>query len=566
MKSTEQLKHLLEKINGKGYPGYKEVKGSYQFHQYVLHVDHVQGDPFATPSKISITVDGDKGKFPKEFYQKSYQRIALQDYLLRLFHGQVQKYSFKAKGSGKSGLISASFCGQEVLERTACRINRDTGEITIRFEIGFPARGRTIQSDELRKIFYEFLPRCVTETLLYENLESQKVQEVVNLAEDQQFIREELKKRGLIAFIADGSILPRETGISSKPMKNSIPFQSPDSIRTSMNLPNHGVITGMGIEKGITLIVGGGFHGKSTLLKALELGVYNHVAGDGREFVITDDAAVKIRSEDGRSIKNTDISLFINNLPNGKNTISFDTPDASGSTSQAANIVEAMESKTRLFLMDEDTCATNLMIRDQLMQEVVQRDQEPITPFLERVTSLYEKQGISTILVAGSFGAYFHIADLIIQMNKYEPVDITKLAKEKAKAYLSVESEKKEDKEPTYHRIIKKDSKGEVRVKIKIFGKDELQIEKEQIDLRYLEQLVDGEQTLALGYLIAYAKKYIIDGKKSMREVVTTLKAVLKEKGLEEIAGTPCLVSLAMPREQEIFACFNRIRSLKLEK
>lgn len=181
------------------------------------------------------------------------------------------------------------------------------------------------------------------------------------------------------------------------------------------------MITGMGIPKGVTLIVGGGYHGKSTLLKALEAGVYNHIAGDGREYTVTDDTAVKVRAEDGRSIHDVDISMFIRNLPNGKDTVHFVTQDASGSTSQAAGVAEAVEAQTKLLLIDEDTSATNFMIRDVLMQRVVHGSQEPIIPFIDRVRELYEKEGISTILVAGSCGSYFHKADLIIQMNRYEP-------------------------------------------------------------------------------------------------------------------------------------------------
>ena len=197
-------------------------------------------------------------------------------------------------------------------------------------------------------------------------------------------------------------------------------------------LPHAGKIQGMGIKKGITLIVGGGYHGKSTLLKALELGVYNHIAGDGREYVITDDTAMKIRAEDGRSIKKVDISMFINDLPNGKDTSAFCTEDASGSTSQAANVVEAMEAGAETFLIDEDTSATNFMIRDELMQRVVNREDEPITPFIDRIRELYEQYGISTILVAGSSGSYFHVADCIVQMNRYKPQEITAFAKEEA--------------------------------------------------------------------------------------------------------------------------------------
>ena len=162
--------------------------------------------------------------------------------------------------------------------------------------------------------------------------------------------------------------------------------------------------------------------------------MYDHISGDGREYVITDGDAVKIRAEDGRSIKGTDISMFINDLPNGKDTKRFSTADASGSTSQAANVIESMEAGASLFLIDEDTSATNFMIRDELMQRVIHRDMEPITPFIDRIRELYESYGISTVIVAGSSGAYFHVADSIIQMDRYVPKDITDYAKKEAES------------------------------------------------------------------------------------------------------------------------------------
>lgn len=303
-------------------------------------------------------------------------------------------------------------------------------------EVGFPANGRTVNSGELIKILFDFLPVCVKASLFYRNLDARKLEQVRALAEDQTFIRKELATRNLTAFVANGAVLPRESGVSPLPMKDGISFVSPDSMAVTLHLPNHGPLTGMGIPCGITLIVGGGYHGKSTLLEALELGVYNHIAGDGREYVITRDDAVKIRAEDGRSIKHTDISFFINDLPNHKDTHSFYSEDASGSTSQAANVIEALETGSHLLLIDEDTSATNFMIRDELMQRVVNRNQEPITPFIERVQWLSDTQGISSILVAGSSGSYFHVADTILQMDHYKPVDITAFAKKKRKLSL----------------------------------------------------------------------------------------------------------------------------------
>ena len=288
-------------------------------------------------------------------------------------------------------MLSVSRCGQEILERTACTIDPANGNVLVRMEVGFPANGRTINSGELIKIFFEFLPECVKESFFYPCADQKKIEQTIFLAEDQQVIREEILKRNLSAFVANGSILPRESGISSRPMKNGVPFRSPKEMEVEMELPHRGKINGMGIPCGITLIVGGGYHGKSTLLNALEVGVYNHIAGDGREYVISDDTAVKLRAEDGRSIKKTDISMFINNLPNKKNTEAFYTEDASGSTSQAANVVEAIEAGSRLFLIDEDTSATNFMIRDELMQRVVAREKEPITPFIDRGSCMKKK-------------------------------------------------------------------------------------------------------------------------------------------------------------------------------
>lgn len=427
MKQSADLKRLLTSIDHKSYPAYKDVRGAYDFNTYILSIDHVQGDPFASPSKVSIQVRHAKAGFPAELFDTPWKKTALEDYLLRCFSREIGRLSFKAKGSGKSGLIATSRPGQEVLSRTACEIGRN--EITARFEVGFPAFGRTINSGELIRIFFDFLPGCVENVFFYRRQNTAEIKKRITLADDQQFIRNELKRLDLVSFVADGSILPRETGVSDRPMKGSVAFHSPDSLRITLNLPGHGPISGMAIHRGITLIVGGGYHGKSTLLKALESGVYNHIPGDGREYVITDETAVKLRAEDGRSINHVDISLFIRDLPNKKDTTCFSTADASGSTSQAAAVIESIEAGTRAFLIDEDTSATNFMLRDDLMQRIVSRDKEPITPFIERARDLYKQAGISTVLVAGSSGAYFFIADTIIQMDAYRPFDITEMVK-----------------------------------------------------------------------------------------------------------------------------------------
>lgn len=567
MKSQTELKNLLQKIDHRGYPAYKDTRGSYDFGKYVLSIDHVQGDPFASPSKVSVHVKGSVAKFPSDLYQMKCRRIALCDYLLRQFDKMLEKVSFQAKGSGKSGLMASSRPGQEVLERTACQMDAKTGDIVLRLEIGFPANGRTVNSRELEKILFVFLPQCVTHSLYFTALDAGAVTKAVNLAEDQQYIREHLAKQGLVAFVADGAVLPRESGVSEKPMKDAVRFHSPESLAVQFDLPHHGKIQGMGIRKGVTLIVGGGYHGKSTLLKALELGVYNHILGDGREYVITDDTAVKIRAEDGRSIQKVDISMFINNLPNKKDTKGFCTEDASGSTSQSANMIEAMEAGTGAFLIDEDTSATNFMIRDELMQRVVNREDEPITPFIDRIRELYADYEISTVLVAGSSGSYFHKADCIIQMNQYKPVEITAFAKEEAGHFPLPEVKPPEKCVPSFQRCVRADRafREDGRMKLKTMGRNEISIKHDTINMRYVEQITDSEQLSALAYILKYAECHVFDGKRTLRESVDILMQVIEEKGLAAICeGSYLPCGLAMPRRQEIFACINRYRRILL--
>lgn len=566
MKSLEDLKELLERIDHRGYPAYKDIRGRYQFGGYVLSINHVQGDPFASPSKVSVEVQGKVSGFPKSLYINSCRRIALQDELLRQFGHQAEKAAFKAKGSGKSGLISVSRCSQEILERSACEINPSSGDILLRMEVGLPANGRTINGREAVKIFFELIPVCVQKSLYYRSLDKRRLEKIAELADDQDYIRHILPERNLCAFVADGAVLPRESGISQKPMRGAVTFKAPESLAVTMNLPYGGNIRGMGIPKGVTLIVGGGYHGKSTLLEALERGVYNHIMDDGREYVITNDTAVKIRAEDGRSIRGIDISMFINGLPNGKNTEHFETDDASGSTSQAANVIEAMEAGSRVFLIDEDTSATNFMIRDELMQSVVGRESEPITPYIDRLRELYENYGISSIIVAGSSGSYFHKADHIIQMRQYIPEEITNFAKVKAAEYPLKMDKAPSCREPSFDRRPKgvRERPGE-RTKIKVLGKDSIQLNRDNIDLRYVEQLVDSEQLTALGYLLNYAQKHLMDGQRSMVQIVDELTDILNKNGLDKICESSYLPSgLAMPRKQEIFACFNRYRKLNV--
>ena len=575
----QNLDRLLHQNDHKPYPAYKALKGRYSFPLYTLSIDHVQGDPFAAPSSLSIRIGKEKHGFPAEYYVESHRRLMLQDLLLRGFGRELSKFSHMAKGSGKSGTLTVSRCGQAVLERSALTIDPSTGTIIVRFSASFPATGRTTLAMELKKMLFELVPAAVERSLLSRAVPKERQEKWIALSDDQKAIREQLSEMNLAAFIADGAILPRKSGIDDTPMPAAVPFESPKEDRVTLNLPGNRTITGLGIKKGITLIVGGGYHGKSTLLQAIERGVYDHIPGDGREYVLTENTAMKIRSEDGRSVKKLDISAFIRTLPNGKDTTSFSTEDASGSTSQASNTIEAVLSGSRTLLIDEDTSATNFMVRDALMQSVIHPEQEPIVPFINRMRELYDECGISTILVAGSSGAFFHVADCILQMKEYKPLDITPIAKQAAAnapdtdirpdhASTGCNNDRrgKSFADITDGRIPIKNHEllDARRVKTRGSGTDSISLNHESVELRFVEQVIDSEQTNLLAVLLRTLEEDYFDGKTTLPECMERLYRDLRKDGFKAVHGDTIPGNLAMIRKQELYAMVNRYRALKL--
>lgn len=563
-----KLEQLLRETDHKGYPAYKQLKGRYRFPAFELSIDHVQGDPFAAPSSVSLRLTGSQHGIPKEYYETKHRRVMLQDFLLRGFGRELAKYDHRAKGSGKSGALSVSRCHQEVLERSALQLDPASGLLTVRFSVGFPAAGRTTLSMELKKILMEYIPDCAAHSLRFAALSKPTLQQWIRLSDDQECIRSQLSEQGLVAFVGNGACLPRKSGVDDAPMKEGTAFFSPKEHEITLSLPEGRSITGLGIKKGITLIVGGGYHGKSTLLKALEKGVYNHIPEDGREYVITEATAMKIRSEDGRSVKKLDISPFIRNLPNNRDTTCFSTEDASGSTSQAANTVEAILSGSKTLLIDEDTCATNFMVRDELMQRVVLQSQEPIVPFLSRMRQLYETKGVSTILVAGSSGAYFSESDCIFQMNEYIPADITEKAREAVKfdeAEAVVPPDELTDWKDLRVPFANKKVTESRKIKTKGAGTDAVILNHESVELRFVEQVVDSEQTNLLGMMLRCLEENSFNGKTSLADCINAMYRVYSAQSFQSVTpGQSIPGNLADVRIQELWAMVNRYRRLKV--
>ncbi len=567
MQTGSDLKKKLGRIDGRGYKAYKDIAGSYDFREYTVHVDYVQGDPFASPSRVRVQVPRSLAGFPADTCAGKSRETGLRDFLTRAFCRAARRYSQGRRGTGKGGTISMDLPGQEILERTSVLITDSAVEG--RFVMGLPAFGRSVAGKHAEAMFFTELPRIVRSSLFFRSLDREALYRHIESVQDADHLREQLKRLGLVAFVADEAILPRASGINPRPLPadRAVPFKSPGSLRVRLELPNRGAITGMGIPRGVTLIVGGGYHGKSTLLMALELGIYNHIPGDGREYVITDPATVKIRAEDGRRVQKVDISPFITNLPFGQDTRKFSSEDASGSTSQAANIIESLELGAQVLLIDEDTSATNFMIRDHRMQELVTKNSEPITPFIDKVGQLYSEYGISTILVIGGSGDYFDVADQVICMESYRPYQVTEKARAIAGKY---RAKRRPEGGERFGSILERapvassfdPSRGKHEVKISPKGQQSISFGTHNIDLTAVEQLVDISQTRAIGEAIHYATRYM-DGERTLGKITEAVLADIEERGLDALGSRPVGDHAAF-RGLEFGAAVNRLRTLEV--
>ena len=613
MADAETLAEILARIDGRGYKRYSEIRGRFEFDRFTLFVDHIQGDPFAAPSKLRVRVPMREAALPADLAAPGIRRIALADFLARSVRSAIRGAENDAgetkakrnsgrrpetkgsRGSGKSGQIHIDAGGQEVLERTAIKI--DPNWLEARIEVGLPAAGRRILGFEAQRLLIEKLSGLVETGLLAENLSQESMRDFVECVENQESIRNRLGELGWLGFIADGSLLPRASGASELPMNDAeaVRFRSPESLAVEITVPNpigenrKQKLRGMGIRQGITLIVGGGYHGKSTLLRALETSVYPHVPGDGREYVVTAPDLVKIRAEDGRSVSGVDIHGFIDGLPgsdehSSNRTRTFSSADASGSTSQAANIAEALEIGARGLLLDEDTSATNFMVRDARMQRLVECSDEPITPFVDRIQELHQRFGVSTVLVMGGCGDYFGVADTVIRMRNYEAQDATEEAHRIADEYSSGRIQEAPGIfEPVAPRSPLAESfranRGRREESISTRGRELILYGEQALDLRNLAQLVDTSQTRAIARAIRLASQHLMGGidqglKKSapaLAEVIEALETILDEEGLDALDRYAAdrrserhPGNFARPRRHEIAAAINRMRSLKV--
>jgi predicted ABC-class ATPase len=570
MNSFESLRAKISPIDGRDYGAYQNIKGAYEYPGFNLFIDQIPKDPYAPPHTgiYRIQVKRSDPGVINVHTASTIEDIAFRDFLTRNFSTACQEVSKGRRGTGNSGVITISQPGQAILDRSCIVINADV--IEVRCFVGLPAAGRKIKARRAATMLFEELPEIVRQSLFQENIDLEVLHRHLQTAVDAESLRSQLEPASLVAFIADQAVLPRKSGTSDQPLAEvSIPFVAPESMRVEFELPYAGLISGMGIRQGVSLIVGGGYHGKSTLLDAMAAGIYNHIPGDGRELCVSLPETIKVRAYSGRSIEKTDISPFIRNLPFQKDTSAFCTENASGSTSQAANIIEAIEIGARLFLMDEDTCATNFMIRDKKMQELVNKADEPITAFIDKVRQLYLEKGVSTILVLGGAGDYFEVSDQVIQMIRYLAYDVTEKTRQ-----ISLASPGKRTAEDSDYPISAKQRNplGESVSPVNDFGKKSIYAKEiyrfvfggKTVDLTDVEQIIELTQTKTIAQALDYAKQYM-DGKTSLRKVVERVIGDIEAQGLD-ILSDRISGHHAQFRRFELAFALNRLRGFEVQQ
>ena len=562
----------LHALDDRSYAAYKAIVGRYEAPEgWVLFVDRVQPDPYAPPTRIRVEVPADLPGLEvledRDLLTTEDRRLAVRDFLTRELHAAF-------KGTN----LSIASPGQEILERSAVVALTEEPEdereplaasawtLQVRARVALPARGRSIQGHEAARIISRDLTRATSTALDLTGERAERLLAHVAALEDHRALTQAVRSNGWVSFLADGALLPRRSGVSDEPMRSgAVPLEAPEPLAAEVSLPHAGKVRGTAIASGVTVIVGGGYHGKSTLLSAVERGVYPHVPGDGRELVATVPETVKVRAADGRAVTGVDLSPFISHLPGERDTVAFTTKNASGSTSQAASIIEAIEAGASALLLDEDTSATNLLIRDARMRALVADEREPITPFVDRVGAL-AAAGVSTVMVMGGSGDYLDVADRILLMDSYALRDAT----EQAAAVAAAQPREATalPQWPTSSPRLPlpsppRERRGPIRTRSR--GLDQLQLDREEVDVADVSGIVDPGQAEAIAHALRALLEQRFDGVSPLAQCLEDLDALLDDEGLDALGAVherPAF--LVRPRMVDVAGAVNRYRGLDL--
>lgn len=568
------LFNLLNGLDGQPFGSYQKLLNKAYYNDcYRIRFMHLQSSPGAFPASVcrfSLKI--------AEFGLASWclssapRKMATADYLLRALHAGVIRHARQNRGAQGSGSFQPLVLPPQVLERNLVRFNKTDVQITFRISLPGSHDNRAIGRQAVR-MFANELPE-IADSLIASAAQTAQLREHCNVVEDMVVLQNQLTRYGLVAFVGDGAILPRRSAVSQAPLTdNAVVCCAPQQLAVEVTLPNAGRVRGLGIRPGVNVLIGAGFHGKSTLLNALAKGVYPHIPGDGRERVVTHPEAAFICSEEGRAVNGVDISGFIGNLPGRADARRFWTNNASGSTSAAAAIVETVSAGAKFLLIDEDSSAANFLIKDQNMRRLIQDD--TITPLFDRVQELYERFGVSTLIVIGGSSDYLGVAQQVIAMQNYLPVCMTDQLQhlvlpepnKPAKPLVIIDRRRvtAENFDPSYHaqRLAKRIT---MRIKPLRLRENILEYGDEQIDLTKQIALVDPHQVAALGYALLLARKKVKTVSLSPSDLADAVCKLIEKEGLDILSPSASRsLFFACPRRLEVAAAINRLRSLRVE-
>ena len=597
--TLNELTSHLHAIDGRSYAAYKAIVGRYRSPLgWVLYIDRIQPDPYAPPTAIRVVLPlaltgADArltGFTPRltgadtrptgtnetltgtnsHLTASPTRAVALRDYLARTLRELL-----------KGQAISIAPAGQEILERSSVNLHETWQDdfstpafnapgpyLELRLRWSLPAFGREIAGRQAARNLNLDLARAIAGLDLRESELGAEAWKHCQVAEDHAALQEILVERGWVAFLADGANLARRSGVSQLPLEGGVPLTAPETLAQTVQLPHAGVVRGTAIPAGVTVIAGGGYHGKSTLLNAIARGIYPHIPGDGRELVATVPEAMAVRAADGRAVTGVDLRPFISHLPGrDADPAQFTTANASGSTSQAASIMESLElwgqSAQAALLLDEDTCATNLLIRDQRMRALVSSEREPITPLVDRIRALHRERGISTLIVMGGSGDYLDVADQVLIMDSYRLVDATAQARQVCDSQPRMDTSLPDFPLPAQRLPQRPEAKRRGPSRTRALGTQRLVLDRHEVDVADVSGLVDEGQALAVAWALRALLERHFDGRTSLSQALAQVAKRLDDVGLDAL-GEAHPAFLVRPRLVDVGAAVNRLRSLQV--
>ena len=604
--TLNELTSHLHAIDGRSYAAYKAIVGRYRSPLgWVLYIDRIQPDPYAPPTAIRVVLPlaltgADvrlTGFTPRltgadtrptgtneplteanetltgansHLTASPTRAVALRDYLARTLRELL-----------KGQAISIAPAGQEILERSSVNLHETWQDdfstpafnapgpyLELRLRWSLPAFGREIAGRQAARNLNLDLARAVAGLDLRESELGAEAWKHCQVAEDHAALQEILVERGWVAFLADGANLARRSGVSQLPLEGGVPLTAPETLAQTVHLPHAGAVRGTAIPAGVTVIAGGGYHGKSTLLNAIARGIYPHIPGDGRELVATVPEAMAVRAADGRAVTGVDLRPFISHLPGrDADPAQFTTANASGSTSQAASIMESLElwgqPAQAALLLDEDTCATNLLIRDQRMRALVSSEREPITPLVDRIRALHRERGISTLIVMGGSGDYLDVADQVLIMDSYRLVDATAQARQVCDSQPRMDTSLPDFPLPAQRLPQRPEAKRRGPSRTRALGTQRLVLDRHEVDVADVSGLVDEGQALAVAWALRALLERHFDGRTSLSQALAQVAKRLDDVGLDAL-GEAHPAFLVRPRLVDVGAAVNRLRSLQV--